>query len=165
MNGTLKLKDGFEVPTVIVHDQYVLEVLAPKHNDIDYDAWTSSIKELQGIFGPKNKWPEEGYTKEQNLNDLDRHYREFEESIAYAYTILSPDRKSCIGCLYIRPTPVVTFDTRVDFWFRNSHNYLESLFFDELKRWLKSEWQFSNALFPGRETTWEEYYQLVDKSM
>ena len=163
MNEAITLPLSFEPPTVVMRDEYVLEVLAPKHNDIDYDAWNSSISELQGIFGPSNEGPEEGYSKRQNLEDLERHYKEFQDNIAYAYTILSTDQVSCIGCLYIRPTSVASYDARVDFWFRNSHKQLEPSFLNELKVWLEHEWKFSAVAFPGREVSWEDYSKLVVK--
>ncbi|OGQ23675.1 MAG: hypothetical protein A3I05_06180 [Deltaproteobacteria bacterium RIFCSPLOWO2_02_FULL_44_10] len=161
--NTLKLPPRFKPPREVVRSNYVLEVLAPQHNDMDYEAWTSSIDELQGIFGPTNDWPTKEYTKEQNLEDLERHLREFEQSVAYAYTILNVERTSCIGCLYIRPTSATNYDARVDFWFRNSSKNIESHFYEELKSWLGKEWRFQNIAFPGRNLSWDEYNKLVEK--
>jgi hypothetical protein len=163
MNKKLTLPHGFEAPISISEEQFYLEPLAPKHNDIDYDAWHSSVTELQGIFGPGNEWPRENYSKEQNLEDLERHYQEFVDKYAFAYTILNPDKEQCIGCLYIRPTTVAAFETHVDFWFRSSYKHLEEPFFQWLKAWLKSNWGFSAIAFPGREIAWEEYNELITK--
>jgi len=161
MNNIIKLPDSFEPPETLIKEQYILKILSPKHNEIDYEAWTSSRDELQGIFGPSDDWPPYNYSPEQNLADLEKHYREFNKKIAYAYTILSPDQAICIGCLYIRPTYAKDYDARVDFWFRNSHKNLESQFFDELKMWLKNDWQFNKPAFPGRTISWKEYLPLT----
>lgn len=161
MNGILQLPQGFIPPRKVMHEQYFLAVLAPQHNEIDYDAWTSSRETLQGIFGPTDDWPPYEYSKAQNLADLERHEREFTQRIAYAYTILSPDTITCIGCLYIRPTTAVQYDARVDFWFRDSHKNIESCFFDALQRWLHDDWQFATVAFPGRNITWDAYNTCV----
>ena len=65
----IKLPTGFEPPTEVIHEQYILEPLAPKHNEIDYEAWTSSKDDLKGIFGPRDGWPGEVTSLEQNLSD------------------------------------------------------------------------------------------------
>lgn len=161
MNNIIQIPSGFNPPKELVHENYFLEVLAPKHNDMDYAAWTSSRDELQGIFGPDNDWPPYVYSKEENLTDLEKHYREFNEKIAYVHTILSPDKTSCIGCLYIRPTST-QYDARVDFWFTNVSRHFEPQFYEELKAWLKKDWHFTNAVFPGRSLPWKEYNRLVD---
>ena len=155
----LHLPENFSIPTLIVKEQYVLEPLAPVHNEMDYDAWMSSRAELKGIFGPTNAWPGEVVSLEQNLSDLKRHYQEFIDREAFAYTILSPDRKQCIGCLYIRPTPIADYDCRVDFWFRTSAKHLEPVFFNDLELWLSYEWKFEQIAYPGRSLPWEEYNQ------
>jgi len=164
MKGIIRIPLDFEPPKAITDDQFFLEPLAPKHNDIDYDAWHSSVNELQGSFGPENEWPEENYSKEQNLSDLKRHYQEFLDNIAFTYTILKPSQEQCIGCLYIRPTVIAQYDVQVDLWFRTSHKYLETPFLQWLKEWLVHEWKFSSVAFPGREITWETYNQLVAKA-
>jgi hypothetical protein len=165
MNKIILLPPGFEPPTIVRRDTYVLEVLAPQHNDIDYAAWNSSIDALQGIFGPSNPWPEANFSKLQNLQDLEQHYQEFEDKVAFAYTILSVDQSLCIGCLYIRPTSAVDYDARVDFWFRNSHTTMAPAFFEALKIWLADEWQFNAVAFPGRDISWQDYEKSVARGV
>ncbi|RLD33469.1 MAG: hypothetical protein DRI73_05435 [Bacteroidetes bacterium] len=49
--GILILPEGFDPPEQIFMEKYYLEALAPKHNEMDYEAWSSSKDELRGIFG------------------------------------------------------------------------------------------------------------------
>ncbi len=160
--GTIELPAGFDPPKQVRKDGYWLEVLGPEHNVMDYEAWTSSRDELKGIFGPKNHWPAEVTSIEQNLADLERHYREFMAREAFAYTLLSPDKSSCIGCLYIRPTPAKGYDARVDFWFRKTSMHLEQQFYREIDSWLKRDWGFREIAYPGRNISWEEYLLVTD---
>lgn len=150
------LKNEFEPPKVLKRKAYYLEILQAKHNKIDYEAWNSSIKSLKGIFGPNNNWPGEVSSLEHNLKDLENHYNEFIEGIAYTYSILESDEK-CIGCLYIRPSKNIKFNTRVDFWFRDSHKENEKEFFEWLIFWLETQWGLK-ACYPGRSISWEDYF-------
>jgi hypothetical protein len=95
---------------------------------------------------------------EHNLKDLINHEREFNDKEAYAYTILSPDKSRCIGCLYFRQVDSAEFDCRVDFWFRDSDIDLEGEFFEWLKNWLICTWKIETPCFPARTTSWEDYY-------
>ena len=149
-----------EPPLELKREHYLLEVLSPKHNELDWEAWNSSKENLLGIFGPKNNWPNDVADLNSNLKDLENHLREFNEKEAYTYSILDLDKKLCLGCLYIRPTKSAQHDSRVDFWFRDSHKKFENEFFEWLKLWLNNHWQLE-CVFPGRSITWDEYYQLI----
>lgn len=164
MTDTSVFTTQFEAPASVQEQLFYLEPLAPQHNELDYEAWQSSVQELQGIFGPGHEWPKAEYTKTKNLEDLQRHYREFECGEAYAYTILSPDQSLCIGCVYIQPPQVTAYDAHVDFWFRNSHKHLEAPFLVWLKNWLARDWALDTIAFPGRELSWQQYNQLRDNA-
>jgi hypothetical protein len=152
---------SFNPPNKISHNSFILEVLAAKHNEIDYEAWTSSKEELKGIFGPKSNWPGDVFSLEQNLIDLENHYREFKEREAFTYTILNKDKNKCLGCLYIRPSKATQYNCRVDFWFRKTHKDMEDMFYTWVYNWLIQEWGFEKVAFPGRDITWDQYYEIL----
>lgn len=162
MNNQILLKSNFIPPRKIEISSMTVEVLGPKHNQMDFDAWTSSLESLKGIFGPRNGWPGEVDSLEHNLKDLENHLREFEEKEAFAYSLLNKDETICVGCLYIRPSKTNEFNWRVDFWFSNSHKKLEENFYSWLKDWLRIEWGFEKVAFPGRSISWQKYYQLIE---
>jgi len=164
MDNSILLKADVTPPLRVERDNYILEVLAPKHNERDYDAWTSSLDSLKGIFGPRNGWPGEVLGLDHNLKDLENHLREFQGKEAYTYSILSLDEKKCIGCLYIRPTPIKEYSARVDFWFRDDSISYESEFYIWLQNWLNTFWKLENACFPGRSEPWDSYYDKLDKT-
>ncbi|MDA9189380.1 hypothetical protein N9O57_00190 [bacterium] len=162
MKKEIHLQKEFDPPRKVKLENIVMETLAPKHNLLDFEAWNSSKNELKGIFGPKNDWPNDVSSLEDNLRDLKNHLKEFNESRAFTYTLLDLDEKTCVGCLYIRPSLASEFDCRVDFWFRNSHKLLEGSFYSWLKTWLNKEWGFIKIAFPGRSISWTEYDEMQD---
>ena len=68
---------GFEPPTSLSTDQFVLEPLGPQHNEADHAAWISSIAHIRATPGyPDGSWPPiEGMSLEANLADLTRRLR------------------------------------------------------------------------------------------
>lgn len=162
MKIQITLKNSFNPPLQILRDNYDLEILSEKHNELDYEAWTSSLDTLKGIFGPRNNWPGEVSSIAQNLCDLKKHFDEFQKREAYTYSILNKDGSKCLGCLYIRPTKIKEYSARVDFWFRDDSKAYENEFYVWLKNWLISYWCLENSIFPGRSHSWKEYYMKYD---
>jgi hypothetical protein len=152
------LPHNFKVPYELRFKGLYLEALAPKHNKMDYEAWNSCKASLRGIFGPHDQWPYDVLNENENLRDLKKHYHEFLNLEAYAYTILEEEfKEKCVGCLYIRKTPHQKFDCRVDFWFVDDYRHYERDFFIWIKEWLRTDWEMNCVAFPGREISWSEY--------
>lgn len=158
----IKLPKAFEPPKELQLGVFQLEALGPQHNERDYEAWYSSREQLKGVFGPRNGWPGEVLSLEQNLEDLKRDYQEFVDKMTFRYAILNLDKTSYDGCLYIRPTSAAGYDCRVDLWLKNSKRDLEMLFLPLLREWFAKDWHFTNVAYPGRTMTWGEYYKLTD---
>ena len=51
---------------------------------------------------PDGSWPHE-ITLYENRGDLERHARDFAARTGFTYTVLDPDDRDVIGCLYIYP--------------------------------------------------------------
>jgi hypothetical protein len=109
------------------------------------------------MFGPE--WPHPKFTLAENLSDLVGHWDEFQKREAFAYTVLSPDEKTCLGCLYINPPRGQPVDARVVMWVRQSayDQGLDPVLFRTVKDWIEKDWPFSNVIYPGRKEdgTWE----------
>lgn len=156
------LKSNFNPPLLINRENYYLEPLSEKHNKMDYEAWTSSMETLKGIFGPRNNWPQEVNSIAENLQDLKNHFIEFENREAYTYSILRKNGKKCLGCLYISPTKIEEYSARIDFWFRDDSKEFENEFYEWIKIWLVNHWSLENCVFPGRTHLWQDYYEKYD---
>jgi hypothetical protein len=96
---TPMVPDDFVVPTELRSTGFRLEPLGPHHNARDHKAWMSSIAHLQTTPGFEGRgWPpDEGFSAEQNLDDLVVHAEEFERRAAFAYSVLDPDSDRVIG--------------------------------------------------------------------
>src|SRR5919204_2210611 len=67
----------FDVPLGLETSEFVLEPLGPEHNELDYDAWTSSMEHIAATPGyPDGSWPR-AMTRDENLADLQRHADDF----------------------------------------------------------------------------------------
>ena len=93
----------FDVPLGLETSEFVLEPLGPEHNELDYDAWTSSMEHIAATPGyPDGSWPRE-MTREENRADLQRHADDFRNRKGFTYTVLDPAGGDVIGCVYIYP--------------------------------------------------------------
>jgi len=94
----------FLPPTMLDTELLHLEPLAPRHTERDHAAFYPSRERLR-VEMQWGGWPRDGMSLEDNREDLARHWSEFEHREAYAYTVLTPDTETCVGCIYINPIP------------------------------------------------------------
>ena len=82
-----------------------LVALGPEHNASDHAAWTASIAHIRATPGFRgHDWPPaEGMTLDENLADLERHALDFAARAGFTYTVLAPDGRDVLGCVYIYP--------------------------------------------------------------
>jgi hypothetical protein len=142
--------DDFDVPRDTRFAQFVLKPLGPEFNDADHAAWTSSIQHIQSTPGMVGRgWPpDEGFAAELNHHDLVQHAEEFEQRVAFAYTVLRPDTDDVLGCLYldpgIRPGAVA-----VRSWVRADVAELDGVVRREVRDWLAQRWPFDEVVYAG----------------
>ena len=63
-------------------------------------------------------WPPADIAEDDNRAALENHWAEFENRKAYAYTVLSPDKQSCLGCVYLYPAYSNDNGLSMIFWVR-----------------------------------------------
>jgi hypothetical protein len=88
------------LPEPLNTTRFVLEPLEEKHAELDFEALMSCRARLRGEL-QWGEWPPEEFTLELNRADLRGHHDEFIRRRAFAYTVLSPDRARCLGCVYL----------------------------------------------------------------
>jgi hypothetical protein len=150
--------DSFVVPEVLETSEFRLRMLTVNDLVKDYDAVMSSVEHLKSVW-PDSGWPE-GLTLEQDLIDLGWHQKEFMNRSSFAYTMVTLDESTVIGCVYIDPSMLRQFDAEVYLWVRASEveSGLDARLFATVKLWLADKWPFENPVFPGRDvdrTTWK----------
>lgn len=107
--------DAFVAPHLIETDRMRLEPLAPRFNELDYAAAQGSREHLQTTL-QWGGWPSAEMTPADNMEDLERHWGEFEEHEAYAYSVLAPAGEPCIGCVYLNPMRQEPRGIAMAFW-------------------------------------------------
>ena len=140
----------FDAPRRLETPQFVLEPLGPEHNELDYDAWTSSIEHIRATPGyPDGSWPRE-MTLDENRADLQRHADDFRARKGFTYTVLDPADRGVIGCVYIYPLPDSDHDACALSWVRESHAELDAPVWRAVTRWLESDWPFASVEYAPR---------------
>jgi hypothetical protein len=140
----------FVVPLVYEAADFRLRMLSAADVHKDYEAVMESATLLRTMFG--GEWPAADFTREDNLRGLVEHQEEFERREAFAYTVVSLDETTCLGCVYINPPRGQPTDARVYLWVRQQayEAGLDGVLFHTVKEWLAVAWPFSRVLFPGR---------------
>jgi hypothetical protein len=141
----------FEPPSGLTEPRFVLEPLTPEHNGRDYAAWTSSMEHIHATPGfTESRWPHE-MTLAENRADLERHQRDFAGRTGFTYTVLDPDDRDVVGCLYIYPRKDGP-GAHVTSWVRSDRAELDEPLADAVAAWLKADWPFERVLYLGRPT-------------
>ena len=144
------LPPDFEAPLGLETPEFVLEPLRPRHNEQDYDAWTSSMEHIAQTPGfPGGSWPHE-MTKEENRADLERHADDFRNRRGFTYTVLDQAGRDVIGCVYIYPLRDSDHAASVLSWVRKSHAHLDAPLWRAVTEWLDSEWPFATVEYARR---------------
>jgi len=151
------------VPEELRTADLLLQPLTPGHVHLDYEAVMASREQLLGWSN--GLWPREGFTLEENLEDLEEHDREHRQRIAFTYTVMNPDATRCEGCVYINPwahalahrhiaatlddIDAGDFEAVVTFWVRSSsiERDLDRELVSGLMDWFEREWEFSRVVF------------------
>jgi hypothetical protein len=141
--------DDFQPPLELVADGFLLEPLGPQHNEDDYDAWSSSIEHIRATRGyADSRWPRP-MTLDENRADLERHARDFAARSGFTYTVLDPDTRGVIGCLYIYPDTQGEHDAVVQSWVRATHADRDAALRALVSRWLAEVWPFERISYAG----------------
>jgi RimJ/RimL family protein N-acetyltransferase len=140
----------FEVPRGLETPEFVLEPLGPEHNELDYDAWTSSMEHIAATPGyPDGSWPRE-MTLEENRADLQRHADDFRNRKGFTYTVLDPAGRDVIGCVYIYPVRDDKHDACALSWVRESRAQLDEPLWRAVSEWLEADWPFAAVEYAPR---------------
>ncbi len=139
--------EDFAVPAALVHADFRLRMLAASDTQADYEAVMASQARLRA--GSPHGWPRVGFTLEENRADLIRHEQEFHDRVAFAYTMVSPDDSTVLGCVYINPTdPEDEHDAQVYMWVRDEyHPALTDALFEAVHAWLRQDWPFQSVRY------------------
>ena len=137
--------DDFAPPVRRVTERFVLEPLGVDHNQGDYEAWSSSIEHIRGTLGFEGRtWPHE-MTLAENRRALERHADDFATRSGFTYTVLDPESREVVGCVYIYPDEPGGHSAAVRSWVRASRSELDMPLREAVSRWLATAWPFERV--------------------
>jgi len=163
------------VPDGLTHPHFVLEQLTPEHLERDYEAVMASREMLRRWSG--TSWPADDFTLAGNLEDLEMHDGEHRRREAFTYAVLSPDRSTCLGCVYITPLSnlrksnpdldAAPHDAVVGFWVVSTPDGegLTAVLLEVLRAWLSATWQFTSVRYAVRPHLTEQVALLTDAGL
>lgn len=148
---------NFHVPHSIDINPFHLTKLVPAFALIDYEAVMNSRERLRTVFNEKTVWPADNMSLKDNISDLIRHEKEFNEGAAFVYSIFDKDKINYIGCLYIEPSGKISHDCAIYMWVTDNSMQIDKTLFSKVKKWIDDYWPFENPAYPGREISWSEW--------
>lgn len=127
--------------------------------DIDYPAVMGSQPRLWSLFGHAWGWPPADLTREQDLEDLERHVDEMERNLSFNYAILDAGKTRLLGCVYVDPPEVDGTDAEVSWWVVDEalDGPLEACLLPAIRAWLTHAWPFAHPRVVGWDLTWEDW--------
>ena len=142
--------DTFEPPPGLDGPGFRLEPLGPEHNERDYAAWTGSTAHISATPGFAGwGWPHP-MTSDQNLDDLRRHRRDYENRTGFTYSVLDPGTGDVIGCVYIYPLEDGEEGADVRSWVTERRAELDRPLYTTVSDWLASDWPFRRVDYAAR---------------
>lgn len=155
--------DDFAVPEALETDRMRLRMLTIDDVEKDYAAVMESEERLRTIFEPGGEWPF-GLTLHQNTIELGWHQTEFQLRTSFAYTVVSPDEKQVLGCMYMYPTRKPGYDVEITMWVRQSEadTGLDEHLFETVENWVATSWPYKHPAYPGRRISHEDWQALSE---
>ena len=157
---------GFEPPTEVPGDGFILVPLDTRVTELDYKAYMASIEHLQKTFTHSTRWPREGLTMDDAVKDMENEQAQWERRASFPYAVLDPEKTRERGCVYVRPSHKQGYEAAVRLWV-TAEEYAAG--FDEqlyawTRQWVETTWPFEKIAFPGREIPMDEWDALPDKT-
>lgn len=110
---------------------------------------------LWRMYGTAWGWPPVGITREQEVDDLQRHADEMDRHESFNYAILPADESELLGCFYIDPIQTGDSDSteaEVSWWLIDSARAELQETLDRFARqWLRDRWPFTRIQTPFQE--------------
>ncbi len=159
--------ENAHIPESLVTEQFLIRPLSETDVELDYAAVMESRELLRKW--EQSTWPEDDFTIESNLKDLQRHEREHINRESFTFTVMNPDETECLGCIYIfpltarwlsKPDTVITgtgawsdHEAVILFWVRQSRlaEEMDRNLLDQLRPWFAQHWSFDGHLYMTNE--------------
>ena len=150
------------IPEVLRRPTFLLRQLGVAEAAIDYEAYTASPDVIRIHSG--GRWPVDGFTLAQEEYELALHEARHRAKRDFAFILLTPDKASGLGCVYILPlvpflrhvaapdailNQVTDATAIITFWVRQDRQEtdLPQQVVAAVHDWIAAEWPFDDHLF------------------
>ena len=154
------------VPAELHTPELFLRMLSAGDVELDYDAVLASRETL--LAGSGGHWPRDGFTLEENLDDLQSHEADHLARTSFTYTVMNHGETRCLGCIYINPLAQLLerytvvegesimsseHDAVVYLWARPDYPPpgLDTRLLAALLPWLSTQWAFTRVVWRANE--------------
>jgi len=153
--------ENASIPSHLKTEELLIRPLRATDVELDYKAVMESQDFL--LIRTNGGWPRVGFTIEENLKDLERHEKGFNDRNEFTYSIMNHSETRCLGCIYITPFSqtlrrilpkddfesynVGDFEAQVSFWMIPDcvKQDMDKRLLQVLVKWFKDEWLFSKV--------------------
>ena len=166
--------EGKRIPAELRTEEFLVRPLRVSDVDADYQAVVESRDMLR--VWDQTEWPSDTFTLEDNLASLERHEANHEAGSEFTFSIMDPQERRCLGCIYLLPLrPVLEalgvskpslegvgqHAAYVSFWVRASEleSGLDRRILDALLAWFRKDWALDPIAF-GTHTADEHQVAL-----
>lgn len=153
----------FAVPTLVDGPGFKLVPLGPDVVKLDFVAYMSSIEHLQRTFSRSTRWPREGITDAEAMQDMLAEQARFLGRTSFAYAVLTPDGRRERGSVYVAPSTVPGHDAVVRMWVTKA-DYdagFDAELYSWVTAWMQHAWPLKKIAYPGRAIPWAEWDAMV----
>ena len=153
----------FQAPTLVETEAFIVKPLGPALVEVDYVAYMSSIEHLQKTFTRSTSWPHENLDMNDAMLDMETEERRFLQRESFAYAVLTPDGKTELGCVYVRPSNKAGFDAVIRLWVTQEQYNLgfDATLYEWTQSWVEQAWPFTAPAYPGRAIPWSEWESVL----
>ncbi len=150
---------GFDPPTSVEAEDFKLVPLKPALVKVDFDPYMSSVEHWQTTFTHGTEWPHKGISDADAMRDMQSEAARFTNRRSFAYAVLTPDGRRERGSVYLSPSPIAGHDAVVRMWLTKAE--YDAGFDARLYSWVKKDWPFRTAIYPGRSVDWRSWQAMV----
>lgn len=170
---------NYPVPAGLTTDEFVLRPITASDAQADFEAVVETREYLR--LWEQSDWPADDFTVDANRDDLVGLEERHDGHYAYTYTVVDPEGREALGCVYIFPIGAkflarseVTprgdeawseVEAVVYFWARRARmeTGMDARLLDALRGWFATEWKLSRVVFVTNEQ-FAQQVELIERS-
>lgn len=136
-------------------ETFIAEPLTVSNAQLDYECYMASPDVIR--IHSDGRWPVTGFSLADDIAMAAAHEIDHQAGRSLAYVLLTPSRNQALGCLYLKPLPILdplaahvpSITAVVTFWIRQDrqHTDLPRQVAEKVNRWILDGWPLGGHVF------------------